>query len=57
VRNIITAANTRRTKGLDIANIRIIYLGSFRPIGKPNNDFDEEEFKKRVDSAGYSVDV
>jgi hypothetical protein len=57
MRNIITAANTRRTKELDITNIRTIRLGSLRPVSKPNNDSDEEEFKERVDSAGYSIGV
>jgi hypothetical protein len=57
VRNIITATNTRRTEELDITSIRIIRLGSLRPVSKSNNDSDEEEFEEYVDSAGYSVGV
>jgi hypothetical protein len=57
VRSLITVINTRRTKGLNIAGIRIIRLESLRPISKPNNDSDEKEFKKRVDSADYLVGV
>ena len=57
MRSLITAANTRSTEELDIAGIRIIRFRSFKPVSKPNNDSDEEEFKERVDSAGYSVGV
>ena len=57
MRSLITAANTRNTKELDIISIRIIYFKNFKPVSKPDNDSDEEEFKERVDSADYSVGV
>ena len=57
MRSLITATNTRNTEELNIINIRIIRLRSLRPISKLDNDFDEKEFKERVDSADYSIDV
>ena len=57
MRSLITATNTRSTKELNIINIRTIRLRSLKLISKPDNDFDEKEFKKRVDSADYLISV
>ena len=49
--------NTRSTKELNIISIRIIYFKSLKSVSKLDNNFDEKEFKKRVDLVDYLISV
>jgi hypothetical protein len=57
VRNLISIIKTRNIKEFDITGIRIIYFGDLRPINNLNNNSDEEEIKKDINSADYSIGV